>query len=258
MATRLNRDLTITGIAAILSVTENSTDTYGFGESGTETITTGGADAPGTLSFDWDQMGTDDYQIHQGNTSGSSSYGLDLTDTVSSSWQDAGVDALTASDSVTGETDSFLWNQFNSLTDDVAETNGGTLSGEGMQSFSMADTGSETLAADESHSGSLSSPTSQINSTSKTRSPPTRTAVGAGTWMTKAIWRYCPGSVTISAADGYSFDDSGNDSLSGSSSTESDSYDLSDWNTKASLMQIPARYPKEHTGPVRICPTTNS
>ena len=32
----LNRGLTVSGIAAILSITEDSTDTYGFGESGTE------------------------------------------------------------------------------------------------------------------------------------------------------------------------------------------------------------------------------
>ena len=127
----LNRILTVSGIAAILSITENSTDTYGFGESGTETITTGGADAPGTLSFVWNQMGTDYYQINQDNTLGSSSYGLGLTDTVSSSWHDTGADMLTDSDSVTGQTDSFQWHQLNSLTDNLAETNGGPLSGDG-------------------------------------------------------------------------------------------------------------------------------
>ena len=43
----VNRDLKINGIdGATLSVTESSTDTYGFAESGTETITTGGATRP--------------------------------------------------------------------------------------------------------------------------------------------------------------------------------------------------------------------
>ena len=64
----LSRNLAISGIAATLSIKETSTDTYGFGESGTESITTGGGDAPGSVSFDWNQMGTDDYQIQQGNT----------------------------------------------------------------------------------------------------------------------------------------------------------------------------------------------
>jgi hypothetical protein len=49
----LNRNLGITGIAANLTITESSTDSYGFAESGTEDITTGGADEPGTVSFDW-------------------------------------------------------------------------------------------------------------------------------------------------------------------------------------------------------------
>ena len=44
----LSRNLGVSGISATLTIKETSTDTYGFGESGTETITTGGADAPGT------------------------------------------------------------------------------------------------------------------------------------------------------------------------------------------------------------------
>jgi hypothetical protein len=64
----LNRNLGVSGIAAILHITESTTDSYGFGESGTETITTGGADEPGCVSFVWNQMGTDNYQIQQGNT----------------------------------------------------------------------------------------------------------------------------------------------------------------------------------------------
>ena len=47
-------------------------------------------------------------------------YSLSLTDTVSSSWQDDGVDSLTDGGSLTGQADSFHWNQFNSLTDSVS------------------------------------------------------------------------------------------------------------------------------------------
>jgi hypothetical protein len=126
-----SRNLTISGIGAILSISEDSTDTYGFGESGTETITTGGADAPGTVSFVWNQMGTDDYQIEQGDGALPTNYVLNFTDTVSSSWHDAGADALTNSDTVTGETDTYTWSQLNSPTDDVveAETVSGTYGG---------------------------------------------------------------------------------------------------------------------------------
>ncbi len=82
-----------------MDINDSSTDTYGFGESGTESITTGGADAPGTIGFLWTQMGTDNYQIGQANDlltlqdglTLSLSYGLSFVDTVSSSWRDAGV-----------------------------------------------------------------------------------------------------------------------------------------------------------------------
>jgi hypothetical protein len=85
----LNRKLGVSGIAAILNITESTTDSYGFGESGTETITAGGADEPGCVSFVWNQMGTDNYQIQQGNTIAKTaagdtnlfSYLLNMTDT---------------------------------------------------------------------------------------------------------------------------------------------------------------------------------
>ncbi len=176
----LNRNLTVSGIAATLSITENSTDTYGFGESGTESITTGGADAPGTVSFVWNQMGTDDYQINQGNSASytlngttntesmTTTYLLNLTDTASSSWHDAGADELTDNDSVVGETDTYQWHQLNSVTDSLNEsftcyyyigsTNFATdtETGGGMQSFSMADAGCETWSPNDSEGGALS------------------------------------------------------------------------------------------------------
>ena len=101
------------GIAATLNISESITYSYGFGESGTETITAGGTDQPGCIGFVWNQMGTDNYQIQQGNTIGTSSaggfnttsYSLNLTDSVSSSWNDTGVDQLTTADEVVGETD---------------------------------------------------------------------------------------------------------------------------------------------------------
>jgi archaellum component FlaF (FlaF/FlaG flagellin family) len=130
----LGRSLTISGISATLSITEDSTDSYGFGESGTESITTGGAAAPGTVGFLWDQMGTDDYVIDQGDqftntvTEGSLTYHwvtdtylFNLTDTVSSSWHDDGADVLTDGDSVTGETDNGTWSDLNSVTFEVDE-----------------------------------------------------------------------------------------------------------------------------------------
>ena len=152
---------------------------------------------------------------------------MGLTDTVSSSWQDTGIDALSDTDSVTGQSDSFTWNQFNSLTDDVSEFNGAASFGAGMQSFSMADTGSETLAADESDSGSLTVATASDQFD-------IQEAFGADSarsesWNVSTTAYSHQGSGTVSEADGYTFDDVGNDSLSGTSSFESDSYEVSDW-----------------------------
>ena len=200
----LGRDLTITGISATLSITEDSTDTYGFGESGTESITTGGADAPGTVSFAWTQMGTDDYQINEEN----GSYTLELTDTVSSSWHDDGADLLTDSDSLTGETDSYQWNQLNSVTDNVSWTYGVvTITGGVTDSFSLADSGCESLSANESESGSLtaSSRSDQFDIQDAFFMSSGHTANFTGT-----------GTASYYREDEYNFADIGNDSLSGS------------------------------------------
>ena len=147
----LNRRLTISGIAAILSITENSTDTYGFGESGTETITTGGADAPGTVSFVWNQMGTDSYSLGWGGNTSLGGFTLNLGDTVSSSWHDVGADELTDGDSLIGETDAYTWNDSQSLVDSVSE--GFSLnsfavaeSDNDLQTYSVAAVGCDTFA----------------------------------------------------------------------------------------------------------------
>ncbi len=107
------------------------------------------------MSFVWNQMGTDSYTINQGNSSSPSSYNLNLTDTVSSSWHDAGADALTDSDLVARETDTYTWTDFHSVTDNLTDTSHGTLIGGGVESFSLTDSGCETLSPDETDSGSL-------------------------------------------------------------------------------------------------------
>ena len=77
-----------------------------------------------------------------------------------------------------------------------------------MQSFSMADTGSEALAADESDSGSLTvaNESDQFD---------LQDAFSADSGRSES-WNlvdhhvaYRPGFVTVSEADGYSFDDAG-------------------------------------------------
>jgi hypothetical protein len=220
----LKRGLTVSGIAATLSVTENSTDTYGFGESGTESITTGGADAPGTVSFVWNQMGTDSYAINQGNSLSSASYAMNLTDTVSSSWHDAGADGLTGSDSVTGETDTYQWNELNSVTDNLTDTSVDTLIGGGLESFSLTDTGCETLSDDESDSGSLTL-TAETDQFDLEDSLSDNSSLGRAEieTFTELCLTLTGGSSEI-ATDGYSLDDVGTNTLSGSSSGESNSY----------------------------------
>ena len=96
-----------------------------------------------------------------------------------------------------------------------------------MQSFSMADTGSETLAADESLSGSLTVAT-ESNQFDLQDAFSANSARGES-WNFSTSAYSALGSDTLSEADAYSFDDVGNNSLSGSSSTESDSYEVSDW-----------------------------
>ena len=120
------------------------------------------------------------------------------------------MDVLTNSGSVTGQTDSFQWNQFDSLADDVVVPDE---LGVGVQSFSMADTGTETLAAKESHPDSLTvvQETDQFD-------------------MQDAFAAFASEEpYTLSLSQGFSFDDIGNDSVSGYASSESDSYAVSDW-----------------------------
>ena len=167
----INRDLTDSGDVGVTgNESDSSTDTYGFAESGTETITTGGADAPSTVSFVWNQMGTDNYvdsyvtasPFTIGTMSGSTSDNEYMTDTVSSSWHDAGVDALTDGDSVTAESNTYTWNNSHSFAGDVTTWYQETIvsypayttvesdlySESGVLSFTSAETGCDTLSAD--------------------------------------------------------------------------------------------------------------
>jgi hypothetical protein len=116
-----------------------ATNTYAFGESGTESFTTGGADLPGSASFDWTQEGTLNYAQDTPESIWS--------DTVSSSWHDDGVDQLTDNDSLTGMTDHFTWNEYQSVSFYPSE-------GSNTGTFSSNDAGCDTLGADESNSGS--------------------------------------------------------------------------------------------------------
>ena len=87
---------------------------------------------------------------------------------MSSSWHDAGVDDLTDGDEVTGETDTYSWNDFNSVTDGLTETetvsssyspltpsvhhdhnrDGDPFPGRRWTCFSLTDAGTETLDLD--------------------------------------------------------------------------------------------------------------
>ena len=139
-ADSLNRGLTVNGIAAILSVTENSTDTYGFGESGTERSRPA-APAPGLrLRLEPDGDGhtrssrPTPGQHHTPGEEATSSYSLDLTDSIEpSSWHDNGADVLTSSDLLSGETDTYTWDHLNSVTDTYWDSDSfseaGTISG---------------------------------------------------------------------------------------------------------------------------------
>ena len=57
----IGRSLSLTQTVYALDAQESSTDAEGFAESGTESMTEGGGDAPGTVGFDWTQIGTDNY-----------------------------------------------------------------------------------------------------------------------------------------------------------------------------------------------------
>ena len=159
-------------------------------------------------------MGTDDYQVDQGGDAVAygvtSYYSLDLTDTVSSSWHDVGADALTDADSMTGETDSYTWSDFNSMTDGVSEsTISGTYTFNRSDSLSLADTGSETLGTDATDSASwtLDSESDQFD---------LQDSLANGRTVTWSSDVY--GVITsrcLTEADGFSLDDYGNDSISG-------------------------------------------
>ena len=149
-----------------ISVAEADYNTYGFGESGTETITTGGADVPGSVSFDWVQEGTGDYQLALDeiySTSNPETWSTVtssdcFTDTVSASWTDAGVDQLTDSGSLAAQTDDYNWEETQSLTDygsvSTTESIPSTLiTSQGDSSiastYSATDAGCDTLTANE-------------------------------------------------------------------------------------------------------------
>ena len=174
------RTLNTSGVATTLNIHESSTDSDGFAESGTESIMSGGADASGSMNFNWDQLGTDNYAITQANSasevvsglSTSASYLLTLADSVSSSWDDEGTESLSDDARLAAQTDSYTWTDFHSLSYALAEavstsyydppsgsvptiTSTLVCTGSGTQSFSLADDGGDTLAADASDSGSL-------------------------------------------------------------------------------------------------------
>ncbi len=236
----LSRNLAVNGIAAILSIKENSTDTYGFGESGTETITTGGADAPGTVSFLWEQMGTDSYTIQQGNSmsnsypiSASSQYLLNLLDTASSSWNDTGIASLTVGETVVGETDTYSWVDRDSVSDGVTETEvvsatlgTGTYTGGGMESFSLTDTGTESLSSSEPtvYSMSLVSETDRYTILDSVSNQNATWASWTSTWEPSLV-----GTSSDVASDGYSLEDVGQDSQSDFTIGYSQSYTVGDW-----------------------------
>jgi len=83
----------------------------------------------------------------------SKAYTMNLTDTASWSWLDTGADERTDGDSVTGEADSYLGSQLNSVTDNRTDTSVAAGTGGDMQSFSLAEPGCETLSAEESDCG---------------------------------------------------------------------------------------------------------
>ena len=179
-------------------------------------------------------MGTDSYVIDQGNSSSSASYALSMTDTLSSSWHDAGGESLSDGDGVSAVTDNYTWNQFHSLTDNDndSQTNTSyvdgvsvgvvtdTLTGAGVESFSTAEVGNDTLSADPSDSNCLTLSGGSDNYTINEL-----TADGAtlddsvGTSVT----------ATSVGNDSLSYIETGWDSHSGSSNLSSESYSIEDY-----------------------------
>ena len=203
------RDLSVTGIDAILDISDWSTDSDGFGESGSQVIGEDGRDLPGELSFDWDQLGGDDYQINQegdyeddgtygdgDDYSSDNSYSLDLTDTFSASWKDTGIESLGHDDAVAGETDHYTWADLHSITydvvasstysegdgedggDDLAKRGAGPPTSSPSAAVSVAGTSGTESA---STPGSAAAPVSLGAATSKSAPAPTPTPTAAGT-----------------------------------------------------------------------------
>ncbi|WP_165073864.1 RHS repeat-associated core domain-containing protein [Paludisphaera rhizosphaerae] len=158
----LDRVLDLSGVGASFAVAESSGDSYGFGESGTESITTGGVDVPGTISFSWSQEGNDEYEIDRSNhNSSGGTYSYNLTDSVDSSWGDHGVDVYTDGDTLSGRTETYTWDDVHTLDSDVSDLqtysdassgNHGLTDfhGSATQSFNLHASGYDTLSADES------------------------------------------------------------------------------------------------------------
>ena len=265
----ISRDLSITADGDVVDVTDTATDSFGFGESGTETITAGGGAAPGNVSFEWTQIGTDNYQAEQlvsestvaTSISSYSAETLGLADTVSYSWADDGVDDLSDNDSVVGESDAYTWAELDSATFGIPATltgsygypGGGTSDGSsnetGMQSVSANDTGTDTLSADEADYGfmTLVAGTASYSSTETgTLGGPydfTETLNGDGTTDVSGVLGYA-GDESCEADFGEigSLSQSGSTSLSSvyewAGSSGNVSYDWDDSDTSGGLLSV--------------------
>ncbi len=231
----VNQSLSISGLDAYLDISDSNTDSYGFGESGTESITTGGADAPGTIGFLWTQMGTDDYQIEQANdvSTPSMSYDVSLIDTISSSWCDAGVDSLTDDDVLAGETDNWTWDFSHSLCDSATEVLGDAGAASGWENpsgsydqlYNIADVGSDTLGTDTSESGSMTLDSSGETYTILQSSG----GYVALDWTVPSIYGGGAVSLFYDTSNSFSISEVGCDGLSGSLSSASNSYTIDDY-----------------------------
>jgi hypothetical protein len=124
--------------AGSFTIDFDGVNTYGFSQSGSQSITTGGADVPGSASFDWTQEATAN-DLDYNSTFYSSN-------TESASWHDDGTDQLNDNDALTGVTDHFTWIEYDSMTGSINH---------GLATFSAIDAGCDTLSADESESGCL-------------------------------------------------------------------------------------------------------
>ena len=136
---------------AYVSIDEAGSDGLTYSLTGAENWGLSATVSSGSDHFTWDQAGTDTYAIHQVNA-GSSTYTLNLTDSVSSSWHDLGSDALGVSDAILGGTDVYTWDKLRSDTQGatVAGTQYSsqtyTVAGQGFDTYSLHDAGSESLA----------------------------------------------------------------------------------------------------------------